>query len=68
MARPNNRVHTFTRWPSDPWERKDLAETDMDFVAAILRCGCGEDSLDTLGRIFLEGSRQAALAEIELGI
>lgn len=33
----NRLSHSFTRWPSDPHERSELATLDIDFVIAIRR-------------------------------
>jgi len=36
-VKPRNRVHTLTRWPSDPNRRLELAKTDIAFVASMVR-------------------------------
>ena len=33
--KPTNRLHSLTRWPSDPRRRLELAETDISFADAL---------------------------------
>ena len=35
--KPQNRLHSATRWPSNPRERLELADTDIEFCAAMMK-------------------------------
>jgi len=58
--KPTNRLHSHTRWPSDPCRRLELAETDLAFCDAIARI---MDSLNGLERIWMQARIARTSAE-----
>jgi hypothetical protein len=65
---PNNRLHSFTRWPADPQECFDLADADLEFVVAMYRCGFSRFDYPRLTEIALVAHvrRLAAKNELEM--
>ena len=56
-----NRLHSLTRWPSDPTTRMSLAITDLVFVR-----DCGFSMTPGMLAIDREAVRQIVKAEVEL--
>jgi uncharacterized protein YcbX len=61
-----NRVHTFSRWPSDPHKRLELAQLDVDFVKALSRCGIDVLASPVLNQITIKAGTEAMKAQREL--
>jgi hypothetical protein len=64
--RRKNRVHTFSRWPSNPRERLKLAQLDCDFVQALARCGIDVLAIPSLNQIVIKAGTEAMRAQREL--
>ena len=50
--KPKNRLsHSYSRWPSNPRERLELAQLDMEFCAALVKIEGGiTPEIDRLAR------------------
>ena len=58
-----NRLHTLTRWPSDPRRRLELAETDIWFADAISKIVC--EDVPEIKQIALRAFRMKCQAQHE---
>ena len=57
----HSQVPRPSRWPICPRRRLERAKRDLDFIAAVIDCGCA-DIDDQLGRIYdaaIKHSREA---------
>ncbi len=61
---PHNRLHSFTRWPSDPYRRLELAEVDLGFADAV--CKIMGEGIPEINRIAFRAFQVEFRAQDEL--
>jgi len=60
---PKNRLHSYSRWPSDPRTCYDMATTDLEFVAAMHRCGSPRFDCPELNEILIAAHQRRLTAK-----